>query len=166
MLNGSEIIEKSLISIIVIAVSFIVYKFVTRRLTKEIEKRKISKKGMIILRKSLRYVFFITSLLLIILLWGGEVKSFWIIITSVLSIFAVAFFASWSYLSNIFAGFMLLGSKNLNIDEEIEIVGDNIKGKLKNISLLFCELEDKKGNVYQIPNNLMMTKVIKKIASK
>ena len=99
-------------------------------------------------------------------IWGVDVKNLWIFVTSVVGIVAIGFFAVWSILSNIIAGFILLVSDAFRIGDTITILPDGIQGRVTESKLMFVVLEDSNGDIYHIPNNLLFQKYIKKTANK
>ena len=102
-------------------------------------------------------------LLLLVLVWGINIKNLWLFITGVFGIVAIGFFAVWSILSNVIAGFLILISDIFHIGDRIEILPDNKKGKLIDFKLLFIVLEDEDKNIFHVPNNLLFQKYIKKL---
>jgi small-conductance mechanosensitive channel len=97
----------------------------------------------------------------VISVWGVELQDLWLFLTSVIGLVAIGFVAMWSILANILSGWVLLTSHNYKINNRITILDDEIQGTIKDITLMFTVLEDKKGNKINVPNNLMMQKIIK-----
>jgi len=99
-------------------------------------------------------------------LWGINIESVWVMVTSILALIAIGFFAVWSLLSNVLAGVLLFFTGIIRIGDSIEILPDNIKGKVVKVGTLFTLLKDEESNVFSIPNNLLFQKYIKKIPNR
>ena len=77
--------------------------------------------------KSLSHFFFnrrLLSFLLIILIlvWGVNIKDIWISVAGILAMIAVAFFAVWSLIGNILAGVIIYFTTPFKINDNIEIL--------------------------------------------
>lgn len=141
--------------IVLYGAKFAVRKMVKRNSIKESE-------GKLVL-KIMRSFLGLLALLIIVSIWGIDVKNIWVFLTSVIGIVAIGFFAVWSILSNVVAGFLLFISNPFNIEDTITILPDDIKGKVVDLKLMFVVLQDDEGAIMHIPNNLLFQKVVKKI---
>ena len=103
-------------------------------------------------------MYFIIALISV---WGINVKNLWISITSILAVIAIGFFAIWSLLSNICAGVILFFTSPFKVDDYIEILPENITGKVLAVNLFFALLEDDEGYHINVPNSLFFQKYIK-----
>ena len=106
-----------------------------------------------------------TSLLLILILssiWGIDIKNLWVSVTGILAMIAVAFVAVWSLIANILAGFILFFTSPFKINDTIEIMPDEIKGKVLAINTFYTLISDEAGNQISVPNSLFFQKYIKK----
>lgn len=151
---------------VIVVLSLVFYKLIARAMIKNAFRKKVSKRATILTRKALRWVFIAVTAALLVVLWGGSLQNFWISLTGIFGIIAIGFFAVWSILSNIVAGMVLLGSKNINIDDNIEIVNEGIKGRIVDINVMFTILKSGRDKV-QVPNNILLQKAVRvKIKSK
>jgi small-conductance mechanosensitive channel len=101
---------------------------------------------------------------LLISIWGINIKNLWVFITGAIGVVAIGFFAVWSMLSNIVAGFLLIVSDTFSIGDEIEIIPDGISGKVVEIKSMFVVLKQPGGDIIHVPNNLLFQRIIKKFA--
>ncbi|MFO7821061.1 MAG: mechanosensitive ion channel [Lentisphaeria bacterium] len=96
------------------------------------------------------------------MIWGVDIKNFGVFLSSVLGLVAIGFFAVWSILSNVLAGFFLFISDAFRIDDVITLLPEDISGTVKENKLMFVVLEDDSGDTLHVPNNLLIQKVIKR----
>ena len=110
--------------------------------------------------------FFFLGAFVAISIWGIDVKNLWIFVTSIIGIIAIGFFAVWSILSNIIAGFILLLTDAFRVGDTITILPEGIQGRVVELKLMFIVLEDSNGDIVHIPNNLLFQKFIKKTSAR
>ncbi len=157
---GDELIWNVSLSFLVILLAFIFYKVISAAIARNNLRKKLSKRTNMLARKSMRWAFISVSVALLIVLWGGSLENFWMSLTGIFGIIAIGFFAVWSILSNVVSGIVILTSKNINIDDNIEIINEGIKGKIVDINSMFVILKSGKDKI-QIPNNLLLQKAVK-----
>ncbi len=90
--------------------------------------------------------------------WGFDPEKLWVFVTGFLGLVAIGFFAVWSLLSNIVAGFFLFLSDPFKISDEIEVPEVDVGGKVLDIRPLFVILEEASGHVVYVPNNVLFQK--------
>lgn len=83
-------------------------------------------------------------------------------IASVLGLVAIGFVAVWSLLSHISCTFLLILIKPFRVDDIIEFVGEEVKGRVVDLNLFFTTLETEDGDEMKIPNNQFFQKVLRK----
>jgi len=88
----------------------------------------------------------------------------WVFLTSILGVIFIGLFAVWSILSNVLAGIFLFTSDNFRINDEILIIGEEVRGKVLRMKLLFVILKDDDNNMIHVPNSLFFQKSVKKLA--
>lgn len=112
--------------------------------------------------KLTRALVTILFILALVAVWGVPLKNVWVVVTSVVGIIAIAFFAVWSILSNMVAGVLIFLLEPFQIGDQIQIVADErFGGTVRDVQLLFVEVEAAEGGVLRIPNNLFFQKVIR-----
>lgn len=99
--------------------------------------------------------------LVLISIWGLDVKNVWLFVTGIAGMVAIGFFAIWSLLSNIVAGFFLFLFHPFRIDDEILILPEGIQGIVVDITTAFVVLRAEDGSHIHVPNNLCFQKFIK-----
>lgn len=100
--------------------------------------------------------------ILLILIWGINLKNLWGSLTGILAMIAVAFFAVWSLIGNILAGLILFFTSPFKINDHIEVLPDSIQGKVLAINTFYTVVMDEEGNYISIPNSLFFQKYVKK----
>jgi small-conductance mechanosensitive channel len=107
-------------------------------------------------------LFAILFLVFLSVIWGFNIEGLPVYLASFFGIVGIAFFASWSLLSNITASLILFFNYSFRIYDKIKIVdGDNsIVGVVKDMSMFSLELETEEGLKVNIPNNLVIQKSV------
>lgn len=95
---------------------------------------------------------------LLVYVWGFDPEKLWVLVTGFVGLVAIGFFAVWSLLSNIVAGFFLFLSDPFKINDEIQVPEIEIEGKVLDIRPLFVVLEEASGHTTFIPNNVLFQK--------
>jgi len=112
-------------------------------------------------RRILGFVAYGAAILLILERWGVSGSVLWTALTGFTAVAAVAFFAAWSVLSNIFCTLLILTTRPFRLHDHIELVdnGDKpgLKGRVVDINLIYTTLQesnaDGEDTVLQIPNS-------------
>lgn len=112
--------------------------------------------------KILKVSLLILAAIVVISIWDLDPENLWVFVGSVLGIIAIGFFAVWSILSNVVAGFFLFFSNVFKLTDRITVIPDDISGTVIDLKLLFVVLQDENGDTIHIPNNLLMQKIIKR----
>ncbi|MFP4118579.1 MAG: mechanosensitive ion channel domain-containing protein [Candidatus Woesearchaeota archaeon] len=150
---------------IAFSVGIIIFGFIVRYLLNRLVDRRIPVMRKL-QRQSVRQVFNILLwglvVIAIISVWSLNLSNLWVFLTTVVGIVAIGFFAVWSILSNIIAGILLIMTQTIKVGDSIAIVPDDVKGKVSRITLMFTILEDEKGYIVHIPNNMLFQRFIKK----
>ena len=101
---------------------------------------------------------------------GVSATVLWSAFTGFATVGAVAFFAAWSVLSNLFCAFLIFTGRPFVVGDTIELLDNAEKpgalGKVVDINLLYTTLEDiSEANVgaqVQIPNALIFQRVLRR----
>lgn len=102
---------------------------------------------------------------------GVSVPVLWTALSGFAAMAAVAFFAAWSVLSNLFCSFLIFTATPFRIGDTLEILDaadkPGVKGRVLVIHLLYTTLEDLNGEategaLLQIPNSAFFQKTIRR----
>ena len=126
------------------------------------DKHKYRAKRAAYINKFLGILLFIVMIISQSIVWGIDFHGVYIFASSFFAVIGIAFFASWSILSNITSSALLFFSFPFRIDDKIKILdGDNsVSGLIKDMTLLHILIEDENGNLVTYPNILALQKAI------
>ncbi len=162
--------KQTIYKIIYTAISLVSMILITQILLRQAkltqQKLKIQKSRYFMLRKVIRVFAVIILAILLIVIWGLDMKNLWVTLTSILGLIAIAFFAIWSLIGNILAGMIIFFTSPFKVNDTIEVLPDGIKGKVLAINAFYTLLGDEKGNYINVPNSLFFQKYIKLIKNK
>lgn len=82
-------------------------------------------------------------------------------VLSVLGLIAIGFVAVWSVLSNISCTFILIILQPFRVNDLMEFPGEEIKGRVVDVNLVYTTLKADDGSEFRIPNNHFFQKTIK-----
>ncbi len=160
------IFQKIIISIVAFLVLSL-FSHILKRKSKEIFlKRNLNKARYFAIRRLISLLRVIILIVVLILIWGVNIKDLWISVAGIMAMVAVAFFAVWSLIGNILAGLILYFTTPFKINDVIEILPDGIKGKVLSIHMFYTLILEEDENYINIPNSLFFQKYIRNIKKK
>lgn len=117
-----------------------------------------------------RWIIMTTAVLLVLGRLGVSGTVLWTAFTGFAAVGAVAFFAAWSVLSNIFCAFLIFTARPFRLGDYVEILDTaekpGAKGEVVDISLLYVTLRDSTeehpGALLQIPNALVFQRIVRR----
>jgi small-conductance mechanosensitive channel len=121
-------------------------------------------------RNGLRWIIYGAASLLIMERLGVSATVLWTGFTGFVTVAAVAFFAVWSVLSNLFCAILIYSTRPFKVNDVVELIdsGDKpgIKGRVIDIRLVYTTLEDvtpeHQGALLQVPNSLFFQKALRR----
>lgn len=121
-------------------------------------------------RNMLRYLIYGAAFLLVMERLGVSATVLWTGFTGFVTVAAVAFFAAWSVLSNLFCAVLIFSTRPFRLGDVVELIdaGDKpgIKGRVVDIQLVYTTLEDvtpeHAGALLQVPNALFFQKSLRR----
>jgi small-conductance mechanosensitive channel len=121
-------------------------------------------------RNLVRWVIYAAALLLLMERLGVSATVLWTGFTGFVTVAAVAFFAAWSVLSNLFCAVLIFSTRPFKLGDVVELIdaGDKpgIKGRVVDIQLVYTTLEDvmpeNQGALLQVPNSLFFQKALRR----
>jgi small-conductance mechanosensitive channel len=122
------------------------------------------------LKGFIRWSIMIAALLLVLERLGVSATVLWTAFTGFATVGAVAFFAAWSVLSNLFCAFLIFTVGPFRRGDIIEVLDTaekpGARGRVIDINLLYTTLEDSNaasaGTLLQIPNALIFQRVVRR----
>lgn len=117
-----------------------------------------------------RWTIVTATALLILGRLGVSGTVLWTAFTGFAAVGAVAFFAAWSVLSNLFCAILIFTARPLRLGDHVEILDTaekpGARGEVVDINLLYITLEDatasRPGVLLQIPNALIFQRVVRR----
>ncbi|WP_206860910.1 mechanosensitive ion channel family protein [Lysobacter changpingensis] len=121
-------------------------------------------------RRLVGTVIYVAATLLILQRLGVSAGVLWTALTGFAAVAAVAFFAAWSVLSNIFCTFLILTARPFRLHDVIELLENGekpgLKGRVVDINLIYTTLqeirEDAPDTTLQIPNSQFFQRSIRR----
>lgn len=118
----------------------------------------------------LRWAILLTATLLVLERLGVSAAVLWTAFTGFATVGAVAFFAAWSVLSNLFCALLIFTVGPFRVGDVIEVLDtaekEGARGRVVDINLLYTTLEDvapgTAGTLLQIPNTLIFQRVVRR----
>jgi len=119
----------------------------------------------------LRWLIMGSAILLVLERLGVSATVLWTAFTGFAAVGAVAFFAAWSVLSNLFCALLIFTVGPFRLGDYIEVLDTaekpGAKGRVVDINLLYTTLEDfgsesEHPALLQIPNALMFQRVLRR----
>jgi len=103
----------------------------------------------------------IVAAMLVLEIWGVSVGGLWTVLVSVATIVGVGFLATWTMISNITASFFIAFWRPFRLGDTVEMLPENLSGRVIDINLMFIVVRENSGAVIQIPNNLFFQKMFR-----
>lgn len=121
-------------------------------------------------RRTFGFVIYAFALLLVLDRFGVSGGVLWTAFTGFAAVAAVAFFAAWSVLSNIFCTLLILTTRPFRLYDYIELLENGekpgLKGQVVDINLIHTTLKERlpdgSDTVLQIPNSLFFQRVVRR----
>lgn len=117
-----------------------------------------------------RWTIVVSASLLVLGRLGVSGTVLWTAFTGFAAVAAVAFFAAWSVLSNLFCAILIFTARPLRLGDHVEILDTaekpGARGEVVDINLLYITLEDttaqQPGVLLQVPNSLIFQRIMRR----
>ena len=119
-----------------------------------------------------RWTVLASAMLLVLERLGMSATVLWTAFTGFATVGAVAFFAAWSVLSNLFCALLIFTARPFRIGDTIELLDTaekpGAKGRVVDINLLYTTLQEHSAapgsaSWLQIPNALIFQRVVRRL---
>jgi small-conductance mechanosensitive channel len=98
---------------------------------------------------------------LILEIWGVGLGGIWTVLVSITTVIGVGFLATWTMVSNVTASFFIAIWKPFHLGDTVEVLPENLKGRVVDSNLMFVTVREDGGRLIQIPNNLFFQKMFR-----
>lgn len=146
-------------------------RMLARRLLRRLgERYALPPELLVAARRLAGVLIFGTALMLVLDRFGVSGTVLWTAFTGFAAVGAVAFFAAWSVLSNIFCTMLILTTRPFRLHDHIELLENGekpgLKGRVIDVNLIYTTLQEihdgHEGTVLQIPNNLFFQRTVRR----
>jgi len=118
-------------------------------------------------RRITSFVVYFSAVLYILSLLGASPSVLWTAFTGFAAVGAVAFFAAWSVLSNIFCTLLIFTTRPFRLHDYIEVLENGekpgLKGRVIDVNLIYTTLSDRgeggRGCLLRVPNSLFFQRI-------
>ena len=156
------IVIETVIILIAASVAMLVVNRVLRRWLAYLRSRlHQSDETNLVISRIVTVVLWTLTALVIINTWGVSLGGVWAVLVGAITVIGVAFLATWAMISNITASFFLVLSRPFRFGQTVEILPENLKGRVTKSNLMFTTLREDDGNELQIPNNLFFQRMFR-----
>ncbi|MEN4904682.1 mechanosensitive ion channel family protein [Luteimonas sp. TWI1437] len=122
-------------------------------------------------RRVMTFLIYAAALLMALERLGVSGTVLWTAFTGFAAVGAVAFFAAWSVLSNIFCTMLILTTRPFRLYDHVELLENGekpgLRGQVVDINLVYTTLRetddgDGAGTVLQVPNSLFFQRALRR----
>ena len=123
-------------------------------------------------RRVVTFLISASAFLLVLQRLGVSGTVLWTAFTGFAAVAAVAFFAAWSVLSNIFCTMLILATRPFRLHDHVEVLesGDKpgLGGRVTDINLVYTTLQETddagepRGSVLRVPNSLFFQRSVRR----
>lgn len=123
------------------------------------------------LRRTSSFLITAGALLLALQQLGMSTTVVWTALTGFVAVGAIAFFAAWSVLSNIFCTVLIITTRLFRLHDRIEILENGekrgLQGEVVDLNIIYTTLREiapdgATGSVLQVPNSLFFQRVVRR----
>ena len=122
------------------------------------------------IRRLSNFVIWSGALVTILDRLGVSATVLWTAFTGFAAVGAVAFFAAWSVLSNIFCTMLIFTTRPFRLGDRIEVLENGekpgLKGRVTDINLIYTPMQEiggpNEGTLMQIPNSLFFQRGLRR----
>ena len=156
--------------LLILLAGFVLQRLVARGLTRVATRYHMPGELLLPLRGALRWLIMGSALMLALEHLGVSAGVLWAALSGFVAVAAVAFFAVWSVLSNLFCAVLIFTIAPFRLGDRVEVLEaadkPGAKGRVIAINLLYTTLEEDAeagtGALVQIPNSLFFQKVVRR----
>lgn len=157
--------------LLILLAGYVAQRVVARTLTGLGERYPFPPQLVIILRGVLRWLIMGTAVLVVLERLGVSATVLWTALSGFVAVAAVAFFAIWSVLSNLFCAVLIYTVGPFRLGDVVELVDTTdkpgIKGRVVAINLLYTTLIEPEelgtgSAMVQVPNSLFFQRSVRR----
>lgn len=150
--------------------AWLLQSLVRRIMARLRQRRELPLALALIVQRTIATLIVVAALLLILDVFGVSGAVLWTAFTSFAAVGAIAFFAAWSVLSNIFCALLIFLTRPFRLHDTVELVENGekpgFKGQVVDVNLLYTTLLENgdadAGILVQIPNSLFFQRTLRR----
>lgn len=156
--------------LLIMLAGYSLQRLVARAVTRLAARYSLPPELLLPVRGSLRWLIMGSALLVGLERLGVSAGVLWAALSGFVAVVAVAFFAVWSVLSNLFCAVLIFTVGPVRLGDRVEVMDGfdkpGAKGRVVAINLLYTTLEEEGDNhpsvLLQIPNSLFFQKIVRR----
>lgn len=157
--------------LLILLLAWLAQRIVTRAITRLGERYAALPAELLMpVRGLLRWLIMGSALMLVLERLGVSAEVLWAALTGFTAVAAVAFFAIWSVLSNMFCALLIFAMGSFRLGDSVEVIDSadkpGVKGRVLAINLFYTTLQDldeaNAGALIQVPNSLFFQKSVRR----
>ena len=121
-------------------------------------------------RRILTFLIGLAAFLAILQRFGVSSSVLWGAFTGFATVAAVAFFAAWSVLTNIFCAFLIMATRPFGLHDWVELLEDGeragLRGRVRDLTLIYVTLEeahaDGHASLLRVPNSMFFQRAVRR----
>jgi small conductance mechanosensitive channel len=145
-------------SLTILIVAIGIERLLTYYTSKSYQKRRLPAHHAHLLKLIGRWIITIVAIILIAGIFGVGLTNIWVVVSGIIAMALVGFFAAWSILSNILGTLIILAWHPFSIGDKISILPEALAGEVIDINLFYTKLKTEEGNIIHVPNVTFVTK--------
>ena len=157
--------------ILILALAWLAQRILTRGISRLGQRYpQLPAELLVPLRGLTRWLILGSAFMLVLERLGVSAQVLWGALTGFVAVAAIAFFAIWSVLSNLFCALLIFALGPFRIGDCVEVLETadkpGVRGRVLDINLFYTTLEDLTGDApgtwIQIPNSLFFQKAVRR----
>lgn len=158
--------------LLVLLVAWLLQRLVRAGVRRLVSQRGLPPEMAAVLRRLSATLIAAAAVLLILERLGVSGMVLWTAFTGFAAVGAVAFFAAWSVLSNIFCAVLIFSTRLFRLQDHIEVLENGekpgLKGRVIDINLIYTTLQEVEadardgGSVLQVPNSMFFQRTVRR----
>ena len=160
-----NIIRNELIGTVLVLLALLIVRMLAIKTIRRVGRvSDLNKARTRMISKYISYGLLAIAGVILILIWGVNIRELGLLLSSFFAVLGVALFAQWSILSNVTSGIILFFSFPFKIGDRIKIMDKDTEYKgeylIEDIKPYHLRLRNELGEMVTYPNNLMLQKAV------
>lgn len=154
---------------IILAVALLLRWLVRRLIDRAAKRYDVPPVVPLAAKRILTFMIGLAAFLAILQRFGVSGGVLWGAFTGFATVAAVAFFAAWSVLTNIFCAFLIMATRPFRLHDWVELLEDGeragLRGRVRDLTLIYVTLEeahaDGGSSLLRVPNSMFFQRAVR-----